>query len=319
MQPVLEESFDRNVLWACRDNPNFAKPDQNVLGQGADMDRLRATFKSTKVSKRLIMFHVHFLKLAKEQTVDLFFGRPPHHLRRAFKGAVQSILAVETWPGFFAACCRPCPGPAAVTDILKQATKNSRRKKYHTDQTDFRRIQASGVSHILKKGETYRVSGSVQQVRLELGSDSSMILCGACLVYEDLTCAHVVSFDNSQGYGGSVQHSGDMQVDGKSKHVIDVNLVKLPASVTRLFFTLCACGCTDLSGFRNPSVNMQGQDGEPLCMYSIDRAGSAPTVVMAAISRNRGNWQVTAIGLHSAVRCCGNYSQIKRDIASIKL
>lgn len=28
-QPILEETFDRNVLWACRDNAQFAKPEQN--------------------------------------------------------------------------------------------------------------------------------------------------------------------------------------------------------------------------------------------------------------------------------------------------
>merc|ERR1739847_134170 len=80
-QPILEESFDRNVLWACRDNPKFARPEQNVLKQGADMVRLQATFSSTKVSKRLLMFHVHFLKLVKEQTLDLFFGRPSQSMR----------------------------------------------------------------------------------------------------------------------------------------------------------------------------------------------------------------------------------------------
>jgi hypothetical protein len=150
-QPILEETFDRNVLWACRDNPQFAKPEQNVLKQGADMARLQATFTSTKVSKRLLMFHVHFLKLVKEQTLDLFFGRPSQNMRGSFKKSVKSILEIETWPAFFAACGRPCPGPAALTDIIKRATKNSKQKAYHSDRTDFSRIQASGVSHILKK------------------------------------------------------------------------------------------------------------------------------------------------------------------------
>jgi stress response protein SCP2 len=319
-QSVLEETFDRNVLWACRDNPQFARPDRNVLGQGADMDRLQATFTSTKVSKRLLMFHALFLELVgKQSSVDLFFGHPPHHLRQTFKTAVAKILACETWPEFFAACRRPCPGPAALTNILKQAVKNSRWKNYHSDTTNFSRIQASGVSHILKKGETYKVGESVKSVRLELGSDSANILCGACLVYEDLTCAAVVSYDSRAAYSRAVNHSGDMQVEGKSKHIINVELGKLPASVTRLFFTLCSCGCADLSGFKKPSIKMQDADGTGLCTYNLESAGRAPTVVMATIVRNSGSWQVTAIGLPSRVRCCGNYSQVKRDIAGIKL
>merc|ERR1712137_118849 len=98
--------------------------------------------------------------------------------------SVRAILAVAAWPAFFEACRCPCPSPAALTDILKQATKNSYKKRYHTDKTDFRAIQASGVSHILKKGERYTVDRSVHCVRLALGSDSSAILCGACLAYE---------------------------------------------------------------------------------------------------------------------------------------
>jgi len=305
-------------LWACRDNPQFAKPEQNVLKQGADMARLQATFTSTKVSKRLLMFHVHFLKLVKEQTLDLFFGRPSQNMRGSFKNSVKSILEIETWPAFFAACGRPCPGPAALTDIIKRATKNSKQKGYHSDRTDFSRIQASGVSHILKKGETYKVGSSIQKVHLELGSDSAMILCGACLLYEDLTCSQIVSFDRPYGYKGAVIHSGDTQQQGKSMHVIDIDLAKLPSSVTRIFFTLCACGGADLSAFKRPCISMQGEDGAPLCVYNLEQAGRAPTVVMAVIARNQGSWQVTAIGKHSSVRCCGNYSQVKRDIAKIK-
>lgn len=318
-QPVLEESFDRNVLWVCRDHPHFAKVENNQLGTGADMGRLMATFESSRVSKRLLMFHAHFLKVVGQQTLDLFFGRPPRHFRQDFKASVKDILAVDHWQGFFAACSRPCPGPVALTDILKQATKNSLRKKYHTATTNFSRIQASGVSHILKKGESYQIANTVQKARLELGSDSSNILCGACLVYEDLTCRQVVSYDNPYGYRDAVKHSGDMMVDGKSKHVIDIDLARVPSSVTRLFLTLCSCGCADLSGFKKPSIIMQDASGTPLCTYNLERAGRAPTVVMAAILRSGGAWKVTAVGQPSSVRCCGNYSQVKKDIAKLRL
>jgi len=318
-QPVFEETFDRNVLWACRDHPEYANPSRNAKGEGADMDRLQKTFASTKVSKRLLMFHVHFLSLVENQTMDFLFGRPPLHLRQAFRKGVENIIAVETWPRFFSACRCSCPGPSALTDIVKQAVKNSRNKRYHTDKTDFSRIQASGTSHILKKGESYRIGKSVQRVRLELGSDSAHILCGACLAYEDLTCAKVVCYSDRQAYKGALKHSGDQQVDGRSLHVMDVDLAKLPPSVNRLFFTLCACGGENLSAFKNPAIDLQDADGNRLCSYTIDQAGQAPTVVMAGIERREGTWQVVAIGKHSAVGCCGDYSQVKRDIATIRI
>jgi len=318
-QPVIEETFDRNALWACRDHPEFANSSRNTKGTGADMDRLQKHFTSTKVSKRLLMFHVLFLRSVENQTMDFLFGRPPVHIRQSFKQGVQSILAVETWPSFFSACRRPCPNPSALTDIVKQAVKNSRHKKYHTDKTDFSRIQASGTSHILKKGESYKVSDSVRRVRLELGSDSAMILCGACLAYEDLTCSEVVCYSDRTAYKGALKHSGDQQIDGKSQHIMDVDLARLPSSVNRLFFTLCACGADNLSAFKKPAIALQDADGAQLCSYTIDQAGQAPTVVMAGVERCGGSWQVTALGKHSAVGCCGNYSQVKRDIATIKM
>eukprot|EP00429_Kryptoperidinium_foliaceum_P035273 CAMPEP_0176181130 /NCGR_PEP_ID=MMETSP0120_2-20121206/92809_1 /TAXON_ID=160619 /ORGANISM="Kryptoperidinium foliaceum, Strain CCMP 1326" /LENGTH=907 /DNA_ID=CAMNT_0017519351 /DNA_START=35 /DNA_END=2758 /DNA_ORIENTATION=- len=319
-QPVLEEVFDRSVLWACRDHPEFAAPKMNVLSSGADMARLQATLASTKVSKRLLMFHVKFLELVGGRSTDLFFGFPPQHTRAAFKAAVRRILAVERWPEFFDACGRTCPSPARLTDVLRQATKNSLRKGYHRADTDFRRIQASGVSHILKKGESYTVASGVGRVLLELGSDSHSILCGACLVYEDLSCAAVVSYDRRFGYRDAVKHSGDMQVEGKSKHVIEVDLQKLPAAVTRLYFTLCACGCEDLSRFKAPSINMRDpSSGAPLCTYSLQQAGRAPTVVMCVVMREPSGWRVKASGEASAVPCCGSYHQVKRDIAALRV
>lgn len=318
-QPVLEETFDRNALWACRDHPVYANASCNTKGQGADMDRLQKHFTSTKVSKRLLMFHVLFLRLVENQTMDFLFGRPPAHIRQTFKEGLQHILAVDSWPGFFSACRRPCPSPSALTDLVKQAVKNSRCKRYHTDRTDFSRIQASGTSHILRKGESYKVGTSVRKIRLELGSDSSMILCGACLAYEDLTCSKVVCYCDRYAYKGSLKHSGDQQIDGKSHHIMDVDLARLPSSVNRLFFTLCSCGADNLSFFKKPAVSLQDADGTPLCSYTIDQAGNAPTVVMAGVERREGSWQVTAIGKHSAIRCCGDYSQVKRDIATIRM
>jgi stress response protein SCP2 len=317
--PLLVEAFDRNALWACKGNPEFSYDDRNVTGQGADLERLKATFETTKVSKRLFMFHVNFLELVKQQSRDLFFGRPPRHVRVACKNAVKEIIDVESWEGFFAKCRQPCLEPAELTDRLKVSVCNSLRKGYHSKSTDFSRIHASGVSHILRKGESYRVSSTVSNVQLVLGSDSSHILCGACLVYEDLRCAELVHYGGRSAYGGAIRHSGDTQVNGNSKHTIDVDLSALPSSVTRLFFTLCACGCADLSGFQNPTIDMHDENGAPLCTYCLEDAGRAPTVVMAAITRNGPEWRVTAIGLPSAVRCCGNYSTVKRDIMGIKL
>eukprot|EP00930_Biecheleria_cincta_P025422 TRINITY_DN18106_c0_g2_i1.p1 TRINITY_DN18106_c0_g2~~TRINITY_DN18106_c0_g2_i1.p1 ORF type:complete len:885 (-),score=179.75 TRINITY_DN18106_c0_g2_i1:871-3447(-) len=98
--PIMEECNDRSVLWACRDCPEFAEPEYNVIGEGAHEGRLLSTFQSTKVSKRLLMFHVHFLELVSKQKLDLFFGQMPNHMSQAFQKTVRSILEVDDWFGF---------------------------------------------------------------------------------------------------------------------------------------------------------------------------------------------------------------------------
>lgn len=132
----------------------------------------------------------------------------------------------------------------------------------------------------------------VDAVTLKLDSDSSHILCGACLLY-DLhgNCEKVVHYSDQLYAGGAVRHSGDTKVDGKSVHTISIVQSQVPSHVARMYFTLCSCGPQDLSGFRNPSI-MLYDHSEPdanLLEYSIGQAGKSPSCVVAQLSR-RARW-----------------------------
>lgn len=88
-------------------------------------------------------------------------------------------------------------------------------------------------------------------------------------------------------FNGSVRHSGDTQVDGKSVHTISMVQSKFPPEVTQLYFTLCSCGPADLSGFQNPSI-MLYQNSQPdanLLEYSINQAAKSVSCVMARMLR----------------------------------
>lgn len=172
------------------------------------------------------------------------------------------------------------------------------------------------ASKSLTKGEAYplpRLGGGGKLV-LELASDSSSILCGACLCY---TAAgnhlKTVHYCDRSGLDGAVTHSGDAQLRGRSVHTITVQLEKLPETCDRLFFSLCACGPANLSAFQSPYVSLSdGAGSGNFCRYTIADAGTAPSALMAALVRHRpsGAWSVVALGTHAVDKCCMNYAEM---------
>merc|ERR1719316_1478537 len=103
--------------------------------------------------------------------------------------------------------------------------------------------------------ETAATMNEVDALTLKLDSDSAHILCGACLLYNDHhECEKVVCYRDKSFWANAVQHSGDTKVDGKSVHTLSVRLSRVPPEITQLYFTLCSCGPSDLSHFKNPSI-----------------------------------------------------------------
>merc|ERR1712216_322506 len=59
--PILEEVFDRNVLWILKQAPHLG----NLSDAGVSLARLRRSFNANRTSLRLLMFQVAFLQLVK--------------------------------------------------------------------------------------------------------------------------------------------------------------------------------------------------------------------------------------------------------------
>eukprot|EP01083_Nonionella_stella_P226394 804050_1 len=165
-------------------------------------------------------------------------------------------------------------------------------------------------------------SSSIERFTLQLDSDSSHILCGACLVYDQTdTCMHSVNYGNRR-LNNNILHSGDTQVNGKSVHTIQLNLSELIKNekIKQMFFTLCACGPSNLSDFKEPTILLYEESSPDinLIRYEIDEAGTSRSVVMCRIFRNRnGYWSLQALGYeawHITQSVCGNYQHAKTVI-----
>lgn len=327
---LAQESMDRSVLWVCRKHPSYARRHAGTIDSAAPADRtyLAGCFEAVIVGRRLLMFHAMFLRrvarppgttpggLARQ--ADLLYGAPPRWLAELVRQEVARILEVDSWQGYYAALGLACPGPKELELSLCTATSNSLRRGYHKPNTNFSRIQRSGVSTILHRGQSFAIEKGVNDVRLSLGAASGGILCGACLLYEGHRCREVVHYNARRSQCGAITHSGDTTLrGGGSEHVISCRLAGLPASVTRLFFTLCACGATDLSGFTAPTVCFADtRTKQPVCEYTLSDARAANSVVMCVMMRDAttGAWKAEALGHHVRERCCSNYGVVKRVI-----
>jgi hypothetical protein len=158
--PYLTESFDRNVIWICKEYPGLANDTQP--GQGADPVRIQKSFEASIVSQRLAMFHAYFLEeIARPRGMslstvaergDLLYGKASLHQKIKFRQGVQAIMDVRGYQNMLRQCgFRAVPSDEQLTDLLKQSVRNSLFKRYHNNQTDFSAIQASGGSTIFSR------------------------------------------------------------------------------------------------------------------------------------------------------------------------
>jgi len=300
------------------------------------------------VSNRLLTFSVGFLaRLSKLTTAQLddFYGQPTPWLRTAMRAHVSKTLSMDSWPEFFALINAALPSKAYMKAWMVRAVGNSERKKYHKRGMDFSRVQRSGVSSILRKGESVSASPTMKAVRLEQlwrYSRGTIFLDASALTYnfDDKPLAQVdySSTVSATGLvnGGvhstvtagaarvALRHSGDVMEHDKKQgtHTIDIDLRALSDKVGSIYLTLSAW-TTTLKEIVRPEVRCFDPDdksGEPLARYELDGnpTGSHTSVVMCRIWRPAPGkaWKVTAIGELGQGRA-GNYGPIHETIAKL--
>jgi stress response protein SCP2 len=218
----------------------------------------------------------------------------------------------------------PCPSKDVLLKKLEQAVLNSETKGYHTRGMDFSKLQKSGVSKILLKGESYSAPPNMKKVKMHERwrfGNSTEYLDASCLAYDfngkiiatvDYSNQEAFKFKergNGRGYGSyttfgrpAIDHSGDQidHVARSGEHTIDIDVQSLPSHVAALYFTVSSW-TTTLKDIIQPSVHLVGDEDIELCSYELEQTdtGENTAVIMCKLfreSKGSRRWEMKAIG-----------------------
>ena len=327
----MNESFDRSVLWICKEHPELADRENRRIGQGVDMNWLKRSFESRRVALKITGLHVAFASVLANsrerienvaEKIDFFVGRAPSAIVTALKVRIRRVLEANSWDQALLALEMRPPPPEALTDMLKQSVKNSLIKKYHTEGMDFSRIHRGGTSHILLRGQTMSL-GALSRVELEdnwrWSHGSSQQFLDATAMFFDFDGEHVDTLDyqRTHAFRGAARHSGDVMDNAQLSgfHRMELNLRRLPSNVQSIFVVLSSFNGAKLDDIKYPSVNFfDVRSKSVLCEYRFEsRKGleNFSSVIMCRLWRptSQSAWKVDALG-HLGQGEASNYDPI---------
>eukprot|EP00798_Chlamydomonas_sp_ICE-L_P013697 gene13697-19589_t len=286
------------------------------------------------------------LEVERQQKVlsclDALYGRPGNGIMSKFHHRVRAIMCASTWPQIMALWgMDPLPGPACLSEFLRNSWDQSLRAGYHKKDMDFSKVQASGVSKILLKGESYSASPTLAVINLEerwrWAGGATLFLDASCLLYNnngrmldfvDYSSQNSSSEVNRRPRVSAVVHSGDCMDHQHSSglHTIRIKLGWLSDEVHEMFITMSSWGSASLADIVQPFVKVVDPDQEmELCTYTLDEQPkhtriAHTCVIMCRIYRNRVDrkrWEVQALG-HLCQGRAGNYRPIQQGIKDVR-
>ncbi|KAJ3029496.1 UNVERIFIED_CONTAM: hypothetical protein HDU68_011987 [Siphonaria sp. JEL0065] len=337
----LKESMERSVLWACRHAPHLAKL-KNIPHGTVEPERIKDTFDGSATSMKLWAAHVSIFeaissygsttKLAK--THDLFYGRPTTKFLSSLKQSVTAVLGCDSFETIFPfyhlpqlPFMKPTFSPSKLTQALRECVQQSLKKGYHSKTTNFSKIHASGVSKILRKGQSYRCAPGIKSIVMEESwgvGGASTFLDATCLAYNFKgEFMDLADYAHTNIQGGAIRHSGDVMNGDRGSHKITIDTKKLPEIVKTLVFTMTSWTAR-LCDMKDPEVRLfDGESMTELCQYGFDecaKAGQNTCVVMCTLGREAvgGIWKVVAVG-KIGMGTAMNYEPVKEMILGLRV
>ena len=175
----------------------------------------------------------------------------------------------------------------------------------------------------LSKGQKVSLSkrdgGSLTRVRMGLGWDavkkkgffgggkaqSVDLDASALLLDASGNLVDQVWFRQLRSSDGSVLHTGDNRTgagDGDDES-IQVDLSRVPASVTNVVFTVNSLTGQDFSSIANAFCRLIDETNETeIARYELTGSGSHNAQIMARVTRDGAGWSMTALGVPASGR-----------------
>jgi len=248
-------------------------------------------------------------------SADALYGWPTAALGAAFTKTVKRIQELSDWQAWFTMLGREAPSEQQMSDLLRCAWRQGEARGYHRADMDFSRVQRSGVSKILLKGQSYGMPPATKSVSLQVHYKwrpevHVRYLDGAVLLMDaqgDLLEA--VAWDHRSSTRtstpGAVTHSGDiMEFENQKGHNnARINFAGLGPRVTEVFITLSGWATAQLSDIMAPYVQLvEPTTGVEMCQVHIEDFSQADKrahkcIIMARFYRAAaGQWAVQSVG-----------------------
>ncbi len=133
-----------------------------------------------------------------------------------------------------------------------------------------------------------------------LGGGGAIDLDASCLMFDaNKNPIDVVWFRQLKSKDGSINHSGDNRTgegDGDDE-TISVDLTRLPSSVKYLMFTVNSFTGQTFDKVENAYCRLiNGSNNSEIARFNLSEKGRHTGVLMAYLTRNGSDWDLTAVG-----------------------
>lgn len=133
-----------------------------------------------------------------------------------------------------------------------------------------------------------------------IGDSGDIDLDASCLVFDEhMKPVDLVWFRQLQSRDGAISHSGDNRTgEGEGDdESISVDLLKLPAAVRHLVFTVNSFTGQNFEKVDNAYCRIvDAVVGKELARFNLSEKGRHTGIVMASLSRGQSGWVFKAIG-----------------------